>query len=241
MNGHVECSAGDAAAYVLGALEPDEFVSFRDHLTSCAVCRDEVAALQVVADMLPSAVSPTTAPRALRKRVLSAVYDEARLFEAPAPRRDRSHPARRRESGRNPLLRPLTALGATAFLAIGIVVGAIGLGGIGSGGSPTRVIPATVPNSAALTTAELLVTGTHARLVVAGMAPPPTGEVYEVWLQRGAQTDRTDALFVPTTNGSADVDVPGNIKGVGAVMVTAEPSGGTAQPTTAPVIRASLE
>ncbi len=238
-----ECSAGDAAAYVLGALEPDEVESFRGHLASCAICRDEVAALQVVADMLPSAVSQTAAPRGLRKRVLSTVYDEAQLFESATTRRSRS-PAgggSRTKARWSPFLRPVNLLGAAGLLAVGVLVGASGISGIGPSGTGTRVIQATVATSStALTTAELRLHGGRAELVVAGMAPPPTGQVYEVWLQRGARTDRTNALFVPTTNGSANVDVPGNLKGVSTVMVTAERSGGSDHPTSVPVIRASL-
>jgi anti-sigma-K factor RskA len=242
MNSHSECSAGDAAAYVLGALEPYELEPFRYHLSSCAICRDEVAALQVVADMLPSAVAPTAAPRALRKRVLSTVYDEARLFEAATNRRRDSGLSSRLRSAAA-IFRPVPTIGAVACLAIGIVVGAVGLGGGGSSGPSTRVVPGAVANSggAALTTAEVRITGSRAELVVAGMAPLPAGQVYEVWLQRGARTDRTNALFTPTTNGSADVDIPGDVKGVSTVMVTAEPAGGTDHPTTLPVIRASLD
>jgi anti-sigma-K factor RskA len=240
MNGHLECSSGDAAAYVLGALESYELEPFQRHLATCAVCRDEVAALRTVADMLPSAVPPTAAPRGLRKRVLSTVYDEARLFESASTSRDGSGWTVRLKSSRRPLLRPVTVLGAVAFLAVGMVLGAIGLNGFSSGGPTTRVIQAAVANSSSLTTAEVRLQGKHAELVVAGMAPPPSGQVYEVWVQRGARTDATDALFVPTTNGSADVAVPGNISGVGAVMVTAEPAGGSVHPTSAPVIRASL-
>jgi hypothetical protein len=241
MNGHIECSAGDAAAYVLGALEPYELEPFRDHLTSCAICRDEVATLQVAADMLPRAVPPADVPRGLRKRVLTTVYDEAQLFASTSTSRRRSTAGIRLKPGRGRRFQPLTALAATAFLAVGILVGAVGLGGIGSSGSSTRVIQASVASSTSLTTAALRLHGARGELVVAGMAPPPTGEVYEVWVQRGAQTNRTNALFVPTTNGSADVDVPGDLNGVNAVMVTAEPSGGTDQPTSPPVIRASLD
>ncbi len=239
-----ECSAGDAAAYVLGALESHEVEPFRVHLSSCAICRDEVAALQVVADMLPSAVPQTAAPRGLRKRVLSTVYDEAQLFEAATTRGERSAAAARRRPARWPLLRPafrpLNLVGAAALLAVGVLVGASGLSGIGSSATKTRTIQAVVAPSAALTTAELRLHGARAELVVAGMAPPSSGQVYEVWLQRGARTDRTNALFVPTTNGSADVDVPGDLKGVSTVMVTAEKSGGSDHPTSQPVIRASL-
>ncbi|HEX3874326.1 MAG TPA: anti-sigma factor [Solirubrobacteraceae bacterium] len=237
MNGHVECSTGDAAAYVLGALESYEVEPFRDHLASCVICRDEVAALQVVADMLPSTVTPTAAPGGLRKRVLSTVYDEAEQLQPVGSHRDRAVFGFHFKSIRGPLVRPVMALGATALVAIGVLLGTIGF----SSGTPTRVIQATVPNSPALTTAELRVHGGSAELVVAGMPPPPSGQVYEVWVQRGARTDRTNALFTPTTNGSADVDIPGDVKGVSTVMVTAEPAGGTDTPTTSPVIRASLD
>ena len=40
-NGH-RCGE-DAAAYVLGALEPDEAQAFRAHLAQCAACQKEVA------------------------------------------------------------------------------------------------------------------------------------------------------------------------------------------------------
>ena len=65
------------------------------------------------------------------------------------------------------------------------------------------------------------------------MPPPPAGKVYQVWLKRrepgpGAH----DALFRPTRSGSADVaDPAGRLKGVDQVLVTAEPDGGSMQPT----------
>ena len=46
----------DAAPYVLGALTDEEHEAFLVHLESCAVCRDEVAALSGVASVLPAAV-----------------------------------------------------------------------------------------------------------------------------------------------------------------------------------------
>ena len=40
MSGQHDCGA-DAAAYVLGALEPAEAEAFTRHLATCVVCRDE--------------------------------------------------------------------------------------------------------------------------------------------------------------------------------------------------------
>ena len=52
MGEHRDCGM-DAAAYVLGALEPEELEAFRTHMSTCVVCRDEVNAFQEVADTLP--------------------------------------------------------------------------------------------------------------------------------------------------------------------------------------------
>ncbi len=45
----------DVAAYVLGALEPDEAEAFRRHIADCAECREEVAAFEQVTEALPPA------------------------------------------------------------------------------------------------------------------------------------------------------------------------------------------
>ena len=54
MPGSHEC--GDAAAYVLGALDPQELEAFRAHLEQCTICRDEVAEFGLVMEALPIAV-----------------------------------------------------------------------------------------------------------------------------------------------------------------------------------------
>ena len=62
-----DCGA-DAAAYVLGALEPAEAESFRAHLATCVVCRDEVSAFQEVADLLPLIAPPQPVPSGAQAR-----------------------------------------------------------------------------------------------------------------------------------------------------------------------------
>ena len=53
----------DAAPYVLGALEPAEARAFARHMQSCAVCRDEVAALVPVLDVCRRALRTTRSAR----------------------------------------------------------------------------------------------------------------------------------------------------------------------------------
>jgi hypothetical protein len=68
------------------------------------------------------------------------------------------------------------------------------------------------------------------------------GDVYEVWLQRSATAapEPTRALFSVDPAGDAAVAVPGDVARLHRVLVTQEPAGGTAVPTTAPVIVATL-
>jgi hypothetical protein len=47
-------------------------------------------------------------------------------------------------------------------------------------------------------------------------------------------------LFSVTRSGDSDVEVPGSLRGVSAVLVTPEPAGGSKAPTHAPVITAPL-
>jgi anti-sigma-K factor RskA len=224
---------GDPAAYVLGALEPDEADAFRAHLTSCVVCRDEVTAFQKVVDALPAGVPQYRAPKDLRRRVIGAVRAEPRA--APVGPR-----ARWRWSGwlSSGSLVPRPALAAVAALVVALA--AVGVLELGSGGSTSsRVLQANVVGSPG--TAEIRLSGAHAELIVHRLAPPAPGRIYEVWLKRGnAAPAPSGTLFSVTSGGAGDVGVAGNLRGVSEVLVTSERAGGSLVPTRAPVIVARL-
>jgi anti-sigma-K factor RskA len=213
----------DAAAYVLGALEPDEVEAFRRHLSGCVVCRDEVMAFQDAVNGLPATAPQYQAPRHLRRRVLSAVREDARRRRRASPGRRAWRPAARP--------RPAVAIAAAATIAL-VVLAGVEIAG-GSGG--TRTLSASVGD------AQLRLNGTHADLVVRHLPPPPRGRIYELWVKRGDHPPSpTNTLFSVSSQGTADVGVPGAVSGVSAVMVTAEPAGGTEVPTTSPVVVARL-
>jgi anti-sigma-K factor RskA len=220
----------DAAPYVLGALTEAEHEAFAAHLRSCASCREEVAALQLVANSLPSAVPPRRAPDRLRDRVISTVRSEAELRTAGS-----GQPSlmRRRPARRLPWRLSFASLAATAA---GVVIAVLLVGG--GSGSSTRVIRAQV--SAPAASATLRLSSGRGTLVLAGMPKTPPGKVYEVWLKRSGSPQPTDALFTVSSAGTATVGVPGSLAGVKAVLVTAEPAGGSRVPTSAPVIQATL-
>lgn len=220
-----DCS-GEAAAYALGALEPAEADAFRRHLETCVVCRDEVSAFERTVDALPSAVPQYRAPRTIRRRVMRDVRADARKRAAAAPRRHS-----RGAGARRPVLAGAGAL-ATAVIALVLVLSLAG------GGAHTHVYRAAVSGAGS---AQLRVSGGRAELVLHHFPPPPAGEVYEVWLQRGAAAPSpTRTLFSVTSGGDADVGVAGVVSGVSRVMVTPERAGGSLVPTHAPVIVAPL-
>ncbi|MBV9802738.1 MAG: anti-sigma factor [Solirubrobacterales bacterium] len=223
MSDNPDCGL-DAAAYVLGALEPDEAEEFRRHLEQCAVCRDEVGSLRHVVDALPMAAPQYPVPRGLRRRVLGL----ARRKPRQAPPSARASPARRRMG-----VPSLPALAGTLAAVIAAVVVAV----LASGGSPgARVIQASTGN------AELRITGGRGELIVHALPQPPAGQIYEVWLVHPNHPPApTSALFGVTTAGQADVGVPGELNGVSEVLVTPEPAGGTRVPTHTPVIVARLD
>jgi hypothetical protein len=221
----------DVAAYALGALEGPEAVAFESHLVACAVCRDELAAFEVLAAALPLAATPVEVPRRLRRRVLAAVRDEAAAATAGRARR-----VPRRAQARR-FTPPRAAIGLAGAVAIALAIAA-GTGGLG-GGSGTRLYRAAVYRSGAA--AQLRVAGARAELIVERLSAPRTGHIYEVWRQRpGHAPAPTSALFSVTRTGAADVAVPGGVNGVSRVLVTQEPAGGSTVPTSAPLIVASL-
>jgi anti-sigma-K factor RskA len=218
---------GDAAAYVLGALEPQEVQAFRLHMQQCAVCRDEVEALTGVVHALPMAAHQYVPAPDLKRRVMREIRSEQALAgRLPARRRPNWAGRRRRE---------LRAGLAAAVLAAGGVLAGIEL----SAGAAVAVFQARVSGIAG--SAQLRVANDRGELVVRHLTPPGHGHVYEVWLQSGAAAPvPASVLFGVNASGNADVGIPGRIRGVSAVMVTQEPLGGTPKPTHTPVIVARI-
>jgi anti-sigma-K factor RskA len=229
MAGAHKCAA-DAAAYVLGALEPQEVEAFRRHLADCIVCRDEVAALQQAVEVLPAAAPQFRAPPTLRANVIRTVREEA--AQATPSATPRSRWARAIPIGTSsPVPRPALAALATVVLIAVVTLGVLQLGG--SGGA--RVVAASVGS------AVVRIDNGHAELIVNHLPPPPAGRIYELWLKRGnRQPTPTRTLFTVTATGKADVGVPGRLSGATTVMVTPEPAGGSSTPTHAPVIVATV-
>ncbi|MGO9900155.1 MAG: anti-sigma factor domain-containing protein [Solirubrobacteraceae bacterium] len=226
--------AGDAAAYALGALEPGEAAAFQRHLEGCSACREELLAFEQVVQALPGAVPQYKAPRALRRKVLGDFRSGQRVARAQRGG-SRDHPPRLRwlsHLGSSPRALTAGALAALALATAGVLIALPG------GGPATRTLPAHVVGSQG--TAELRLSGSRAELVVDHLPAPAPGHIYEMWLQRGRRTTPS-TLFRVDRQGSAAVEVAGDLSSVSDVLVTQEPAGGTSAPTSPPLIVAPLD
>ena len=126
-----------------------------------------------------------------------------------------------------------------ALLAVGAAAVA-GLAIAATTGEQVRSYPATIDATRAPgASAELEVSDDGAILVVAGL-PEPHG-TDQVWLMpEGADAPEPSVLFLPHHDGTAGVAVPGSLDDVAALFVNTEPVGGSFEPSSEPVLTASL-
>jgi len=232
---------GDAVgSYLLGAIPDAELGGFEAHLAACTACRDEVERLQLAADALRVCVPIVPPPPELKDRIMTVVEAEASLLASAAPAAGRpprpARPERRRRSLPGWLSRPAVALACALLL---LVVGGVAGGLIAGGGDEPAARTLTADTTLPGAKVDLRIGDQGATLVARDMPAPPDGRVYQVWtLKPGGKPVPTTALWTPRADGSADVAVPGSLDGVRSVLVSAEPPGGSPQPTSAPVIEA---
>jgi anti-sigma-K factor RskA len=218
----------DIAAYLLGALEPGEAAELERHLAGCPECEQELQRLRPAVQVLPETVEPVEAPAALRVRLMEQVRSEAGGSQAAPEARS----APRWRFG----LRPLAGLATVAILLAAIAGYAIRDSGSGSGGPKTTTV---VSGHSPGVTAEMVREGETGTLRLANLHQLPAGKVLQAWVQRGKQVVSAKALFVPNSDGTATATIDG-MKGVNTVMVTAEPRGGSVQPTGAPIVSVAI-
>lgn len=228
--------ADAAASYLLGALPDAERTAFEAHLEGCSECRADMEQLRVAAEALPVAAPPMRPPPALKARIMAEVEREAALLRSAGPEADRPAPREKRRRWSFRLPTPAVAALACATLLVGLGVGALLFGG-GSGGQTIQFEKGKTLSANA--SAELDVSGNSGMLVARGLPEPGSGRVYQVWVQRdGGPPEPTAALFTPRADGSATASIP-DMKDVDTVMVSSEPSGGSPQPTTNPILTAT--
>lgn len=217
----------ELAAYVLGALDRNEAAALERHLVGCEECRVELEWLRPAVAMLPESVERLEPPRELRARLMEQVRSEAASAALSAPRS-------RVRGILGWALRPATGLAVLALVVAVAVAFAISAGDSGGGGA-TTVVTGRAPG----VTAEMVREGDSGTLRLANLHQLPRDEVLQAWVQRGDRVVSARALFVPNPDGTATATID-DMDGVDAVMVTAEPRGGSAQPTSAPIVSVAM-
>jgi anti-sigma-K factor RskA len=223
------------SGYLLGALEREEAAAFERHLARCERCQREVRWLAPALGALPESAERLQPPPALRERLLTEVREDARRAEggAAAERRGALDWLR---AGSGMRWRPLAA-GAAALLIAAAVVGyEIGSGDSGGSGNATTI---EWPQSSGIVAAVSMEGVEHGRIELTNVPSLPPGKVLEAWLERDGAVEAVPTLFVPNGEGEATTTL-GNMRGVSAVMVTAEPPGGSKAPTSKPIVEVPI-
>jgi anti-sigma-K factor RskA len=243
-----------AAAYVLGALEPEERRAFEAHVEGCDACADEIRSLRHVTDVLARSVPQRTPPAALRARVLESIVPGA------APRKVRQ-PSRL--SGWLPLAAAVVAavgLGAYAWqlqsrvrglearldsaerrasVAERDVADARRTAGEAQAAMAVLAAPDLVrielsgqPPAANARARALWSRNRGMVFTAAGLPHAPEGRVYQVWVVT-AGGPISAGLMTPDPAGRAEAffNTPPDIPQPVAVAVTLEPAGGMPAPT----------
>jgi anti-sigma-K factor RskA len=218
----------ELAAYLLGALEPGEAAALERHLAGCEECRTELEWLRPAVLLLPESVERVEPGPRLRQNLMEQVRAEAESAPASSNRE-----RRRRFGGWS--LRPLAGLAAVALVVAAVAAYAIGTGDSGGGGETTTVTSGHAPG----VTAQMVSQGESGTLHLANLHQLPPDEVLQAWVERDGKVESAKTLFVPNQDGTASATID-DMNGVTVVMVTAEPRGGSVQPTSAPIASVSV-
>jgi anti-sigma-K factor RskA len=237
-----------SGAYALDALEPGaERDRFTRHLSRCQSCASEVRGFREVTTAMAFAAAEEP-PAELRDRVLAAAARTRQL-----PPEIRTHARPRRTSTRVPWVPWLSGVVAAASIVVAVLFGfaqahtrdelnqvraenqAISLL---LSAPRAKLLTYPVTNGGEATV--VLAADRHELAVVTnGLPALPAGEVYQLWLI-GKPTITSVGLLPPAKDGQTPaVLATGVVKG-DALGLTVEPAGGSAQPTTKPILALPL-
>jgi anti-sigma-K factor RskA len=241
----------DVAAYLLGALEPEQASELERHAEGCERCQAEIRWLTPAVNALPEGVERLEPPRELRSRVMADVRADAGASVPGGERagaRGDDREARPglggrisawlRELGSGPMgLRPVAGVAVAVLVVVAVAGFAIG-GGIG--GASDEGASTFVAGKAPGVTGKVVSEGSSGALHLANVRQLPEERVLQAWVQRDGEVEPVEALFVPNREGRASTELP-DMKGVEAVMVTTEPPGGSKSPTSSPIVTVPVQ
>lgn len=217
-----------AALYALELLEGAELAEFERHFAGCKRCADIVAGDQAVTAALAVSVAPREASPGFRQRLMQRAAGE--MAREPVDL-NRAAPAPVKLRPRGSRLRLWAAAVAAALV--------LAMGGAAAGtqiyaSQPLLSVALTGSATAGRATVVLQRSGA-AVLHLDGMAAPPPGHVYEVWVIDAGGA--TPAGISADGRGSILLSQPVLGK---TVAITVEPAPGGPAPTSTPILAAAV-
>jgi anti-sigma-K factor RskA len=233
--------------YALDALPDDERADFEKHLARCASCAEEVKGLRETAARLAMATAVTPPPQ-MRARVLAAAPRTRQL--PPLSRTQRARAGGRTGWRRiSPSRAGLTAgvLALAAAVAFLLVTQLSTNSQLQQAQAANRQIAAvlaapdarlqTVPVTAGGTVTAVMSPGQEEAVVTTADLPSLSGSlVYQLWVMTSSGAARSAGLLTITGTGSTTPMLADGVQPGDRLGITVEPAGGTAQPTTTPVV-----
>ena len=237
-----------SGGYALDALDPgSERDRFTRHLSRCQSCAGEVRGFREVATAMAFAAA-TPPPPGLRDRVLTAAARTRQLPpEVPA------HGRPRRARSRALWVPWLSGVVAAASIVVAVLFGlaqahtqdelnqvraenkAISL--LLSSTQVTLLSKSTTAGGVA--TVVLSAARRQLAVVTNGLPALPPGQVYQLWLIGKTKTTSAGLLPPAQAGQTPPVLASGVVKG-DTLGLTVEPAGGSAQPTTTPILALPL-
>ena len=219
----------DLIALALGVLSPEEEARVQAALQAdpdlLAEYNSDVAALHALPELLP----PGQVPPGAAERLMARVRAEAQAAPpaTPLPPVQVQEPSAEADAGRRPWTLGLGALGLAAALALFFALRPPADPLTRYAGMPGAVSqPLTGPDQTQIGQVVRLQDGS-AFLYLS--AAPPTDRVYQLWkIEGGAPV----SLGVIDGQGTLVPDAPNGL----TLAVSVEPPGGSAQPTTTPIL-----
>ena len=223
-------------AYALGSLDEAEARLVAEHLTGCHICRTELSAFQNVANQLAFA-APNAAPsQDLKRRFIERIQEIKSTLPKPE-----SHRVSKR-------LIPIGGMVGMLLIFVLLVSSLVfwqRLNHLEVLAGPMGMRAITLQNTDAAPNASGFVVisadGQEGVLVVDELPPLDAQHEYQLWLVRNGSTT-SGAVFPVDESGyrGMRIEAPQTLLLYSSVLVTIEPTGGSAEPTGTQVLVGSL-
>jgi anti-sigma-K factor RskA len=241
-----------AGAYAMDAVTDADRARFERHLGRCANCAAELRELREAAARLAAAVAVRPPDRVVR-RAVEAAATTRQLPPDPGRVMPRLRAANRRGGRRRgpaPRLAP-----ALASLLIAGVVTAGGIAITAEQGltaaalrehqiaevlnAPDAVMATSQVRSGGTATIVLSMRDRALVFTAAGLPPLPGGHCYQLWLI-GPAGERSAGMLPPQHDGMTGPVIATGLRSGEMIGLTMEPGGGSAHPTSAPILMLGL-